>query len=70
VVELLPALSKLKPASRQTLKTILAKPQAAAALLVSIDTLTHIEPVQAQPADSEQDDEGHAEDQALENQEE
>lgn len=70
LVELLPALSKLKPASRQTLKTILAKPQAAAALLASIDTLTHIEPAQAQPADSEQDDEGPAEDQSLENQEE
>jgi hypothetical protein len=70
LVELLPALSKLKPASRQTLKTILAKPQAAAALLASIDTLTQIEPPQAQPADSEQDDEDPAEDQALENQEE
>jgi hypothetical protein len=70
LVELLPALSKLKPASRQTLKTILAKPQAAAALLASIDTLTHIEPAQAQPADSQQDDEVPAEDQSLENQEE
>ncbi|MGZ6346593.1 MAG: hypothetical protein ACXWNC_03345, partial [Anaerolineales bacterium] len=69
VVELLPSLSKLKPASRQTLKTILAKPQAAAALLASIDNLTQVVPAQAQPLDSEKDDEGPAEDQALENQE-
>jgi hypothetical protein len=51
VVELLPALSKLKPASRQTLKTILAKPQAAADLLASIDSLTHIEPSEPQPGE-------------------
>ena len=57
VVGLLPALSKLKPASRQTLKTILAKPQAAADLLASIDNLTQVEPVESQPADSGMEDE-------------
>jgi hypothetical protein len=66
VVELLPALSKLKPASRQTLKTILAKPQAAADLLASIDNLTHVEPVEAQPDDAIMEDEGSTEDQASE----
>jgi hypothetical protein len=64
VVELLPALSKLKPASRQTLKTILAKPQAAADLLASIDNLTHVEPAEYQPADSGMEDEQSDEDQA------
>ncbi len=70
VVELLPALTKLKPASRQTLKTILSKPQAAAALLASIDDLTQVEPAQAQPLVFEKDEEDPLDDQALENQEE
>lgn len=66
VVELLPALSKLKPASRQTLKTILAKPRAAADLLASIDNLTHVEPVELQPSDSGMEDEQTDEDQVNE----
>jgi hypothetical protein len=57
VVELLPALSKLKPASRQTLKTILDKPQVAADLLASIDGLTHIEPGGSQSTDAAMGDE-------------
>ncbi len=64
LVELLPALSKLKPASRQTLKMILAKPQAAAALLASIDNLTHVEPIEDQLADTAMEDEQPDEDQA------
>jgi hypothetical protein len=70
VVELLPALSKLKPASRQTLKTILAKPQAAADLLASIDNLTHLEPPEGQAEvsamDDEQSDDEHASEEAQE----
>jgi hypothetical protein len=65
VVELLPALSKLKPVSRHTLKTILAKPQAAADLLASIDNLTHVEPVESLPADSGIEDEQSDEDQVT-----
>jgi hypothetical protein len=44
VVEMLPGLSRLKPASRRILQNILAKPQVAADLLASIDKLTHEEP--------------------------
>jgi hypothetical protein len=70
VIELLPALSKLKPASRQTLKTILAKPQAAADLLASIDNLVRVEPVESLPVDDIQEEERPAEDQTSEDQEE
>jgi hypothetical protein len=41
VVEMLPGISRLKPASRRILQYILAKPQVAADLLASIDKLTH-----------------------------
>ena len=44
VVELLPNLSRLKPASRQILGNILTKPQVAADLLSSIDKLAHVDP--------------------------
>jgi hypothetical protein len=44
VVDMLPGLAKLKPASRRILNNILAKPQLAANLLTSIDNLTHTEP--------------------------
>jgi len=44
VVEMLPSLSRLKPASRRILQNILAKPQVAAELLGSIDKLIHKEP--------------------------
>jgi hypothetical protein len=44
VVEMLPGLSRLKPASRRILQNILAKPQVAADLLASIDKLTHEDP--------------------------
>ncbi len=70
VVGLLPALSKLKPASRQTLKTILAKPQAAADLLSSIDNLIQVEPGESLPAENPREDEEPAEDQAAEDREE
>ena len=66
VVELLPALSKLKPASRQTLKTILEKPQAAADLLASIDNLTHVEPAESQSNEELMEDEESAADRASE----
>ena len=46
VVELLPALGKLKPDSRRTLKTILDKPEAASDLLASIEKLTQVEPTE------------------------
>ena len=49
VVELLPALGKLKPDSRRTLKTILGKPQAAGDLFASIDQLTQVEPPADEP---------------------
>jgi hypothetical protein len=45
VVEMLPGISRLKPASRRILQNILAKPQVAADLLASIDKLTHEGPV-------------------------
>ncbi len=41
VVEMLPTISRLKPASRRILQNILAKPQVTADLLNSIDKLTH-----------------------------
>ncbi len=44
VVEMLPDLSRLKPASRRILQNILSKPQVAADLLASIDKLTHEKP--------------------------
>jgi hypothetical protein len=44
VVEMLPGISRLKPASRRILQNILAKPRVAADLLASIDKLTHEEP--------------------------
>jgi hypothetical protein len=44
VVEMLPNINRLKPASRRILQNILAKPQVAANLLASIDKLTHKEP--------------------------
>jgi len=43
VVEMLPDVTRLKPAARRILKNILAKPQVAADLLASIDKLTHEE---------------------------
>lgn len=46
VVEMLPALGKLKPDSRRTLKTILDKPEAASDLLSSIEKLTQVEPTE------------------------
>ncbi len=49
VVEMLPDIRKLKPASRRILKNILARPQVAADLLASIDKLTHEEPAGDQP---------------------
>ncbi len=70
VVGLLPALSKLKPASRQILSTILAKPQAAGDLLASINNLIQVEPVESLPADNPLADEDSAEDQASEDREE
>jgi hypothetical protein len=66
VVELLPALSKMKPASRETLKKLLAKPQAAADLLASIDTLTQVEPPQGQAEASSMEDDQPGEDEASE----
>jgi autotransporter adhesin len=54
VVELLSSLNQLKPASRQNLKNILAKPQAAGDLFASIDKLTQSgETGPEAPADSE-----------------
>jgi hypothetical protein len=66
VVELLPAISKLKPASRQTLKTILSKPQVAANLLASIDNLTKVEPAESLSTDTTMEDEQSTEDQESE----
>jgi hypothetical protein len=57
VVELLPALGKLKPDSRRTLKTILGKPQAAGDLFASIDQLTQVEPSADKPNEEKNDKE-------------
>ena len=57
VVELLPALGKLKPDSRRTLKTILGKPQAAGDLFASIDQLTQVEPSAGKPNEEENEEE-------------
>jgi hypothetical protein len=48
VVEMLPGITQLKPASRRILKNILAKPRVAADLLSSIDRLTREEPADNQ----------------------
>jgi hypothetical protein len=66
VVELLPAISKLKPTSRQTLKTILEKPQVAAALLASIDDLTHAQRTEPDSGDGQPGEGLPAEDQGSE----
>lgn len=55
VVEMLPAIGKLKPASRRILKNILAKPQVAADLLTSLDKLIHEEPAGNQPPEDQED---------------
>ena len=57
VVELLPALGKLKPDSRRTLKTILGKPQAAGDLFASIDQLTQVEPSAGKPNEEKNEEE-------------
>jgi len=53
VVEMLPGISRLKPASRRILQNILTKPQAAADLLTSIDKLTHDESAGEQPPEDQ-----------------
>jgi hypothetical protein len=53
VVEMLPGISRLKPASRRILQHILAKPRVAADLLDSIDKLSHAEPADLQPLESQ-----------------
>jgi hypothetical protein len=61
VVELLPVLGKLKPASRRTLKNILGKPEAASDLLASIEKLTRVEPAEpsgGEPTEEENEDKG------------
>jgi len=57
VVEMLPGLSRLKPASRRTLLSILAKPRVAADLLASIDGLTHEEPAVDQSSEDQPSEE-------------
>jgi hypothetical protein len=63
VVELLPVISRLKPASRKILQNILAKPQVASDLLASIDKLTHEEPAENQLLEDQPDEEQSPEDQ-------
>jgi hypothetical protein len=70
VVELLPGITKLKPASRRILKEILAKPKIAANLLTSIDRLTHEEPADNEPAGEVPADERSTGGQTPEDQEE
>jgi len=55
VVEMLPGISRLKPASRRILQNILAKPQVAAELLASIDKLTHAEPAGDQSSEDQKE---------------
>jgi hypothetical protein len=55
VVEMLPDIGKLKPASRRILKNILARPQVAADLLTSIDRLVHEEPAGDQPPEDQKE---------------
>jgi hypothetical protein len=50
VVEMLPAIGKLKLDSRRTLKNILDKPDAAGNLFASIEKLTQVEPPAEKPA--------------------
>jgi hypothetical protein len=53
VVELLPAISKLKSDSRQALKNILGKPKVAADLFTSIDRLTQENALEEETAAAE-----------------
>ena len=64
VVELLPAIGKLKPEARQTLKTILDKPIAAADLFASIEKLIKPEPVDEPASTDSTDDDPEIEEQA------
>lgn len=57
VVDLLPAIGKLKPEARQTLKTILDKPVAAGDLFASIEKFTRPEPVNEPASVDSTDDE-------------
>lgn len=55
VVEMLPSINRLKPASRRILQNILAKPQVSADLLASIDKLTHNEPARVRPPEDQKE---------------
>jgi hypothetical protein len=63
VVDLLPAIGKLKPDARQTLKTILDKPVAAGDLFASIDKLIKPEPADEPASEGSNDDEPEIEEQ-------
>jgi hypothetical protein len=64
VLDLLPAIGKLKPEARQTLKTILDKPIAAGDLFASIEQLTKPEPVEEPASSGSTNDEPEIEEQA------